>query len=83
MKTAYKLYTYDVWGNQQDGYEVNDIYAQPIVVHLPDSPTNRQINRALHARGLVWEEDYADGSTLYAETKRGRPICELRRVEGL
>jgi hypothetical protein len=28
MTRVYKLYTYDVWGNRKDGYNVNDLYPQ-------------------------------------------------------
>ncbi len=31
MGTTWKLWTYDVWGNKQDGYEVNDRYSHGVV----------------------------------------------------
>jgi hypothetical protein len=39
------------------------------------TPTERQLALAVGERGLVWsgEPDY----TLYGETLRGKPVCEL------
>jgi len=86
----YTFWTYDVWGNARDGWEVNDRYKHGEVsirckaetfnagtehefTHY--GPTDRQLSRAVGGRGLQWdgEADY----TMHAETKRGKPVCEL------
>jgi hypothetical protein len=86
----YTLRVYDVWGNYQDGFTVNDAYESGEIrircrAHVYNAgtpnevveytPTERQLSRAVGERGLVWsgESDY----TLYAETLRGKPVCEL------
>ena len=82
----FNLYTYDLWGNDEDGYTVNDVYYQGVVT-IPARldpqtgtyhVTDRQINRAIGARGLTWDGD--EETVLYATDKRGNPVCELRRI---
>lgn len=43
--TTWKPFTYDVWGNKRDGYEVNDRYGHPeieircrVQTHNPGTP---------------------------------------------
>lgn len=91
MKTktmTFKLYTYDVWGNSRDGFEVNDRYSNGMVtIRVKESkynvgtpqefssfhPTNLQLSRAVGAKGLEWDGE--SDYTLYAALKRnGRPI---------
>lgn len=31
IKTTWKIRTYDVWGNEDDGFEVNDVYGGALV----------------------------------------------------
>ena len=52
-----KLYDYDVWGNDKDGYEVNDIYAalvgydlfhaENVYIDVLESDTDKQIVQKL------------------------------------
>ena len=96
MKTQiqqYKLWTYDVWGNARDGFEVNDRYGQGIITirvketiynqgtpqEFSDySPTDLQLSRAVGACGLEWDGE--SDYTLYATCARsGKPVCELDR----
>lgn len=82
MKTLkFWLHTYDVWGNPEDGFWVNDRHMRQAVITIrcKDSPTNRQLSRAIGIRGAEWsgEDDY----TLYATDKNsGEPLCELERI---
>jgi hypothetical protein len=41
--------------------------------------SDRQLNRAIGARGLTWDGD--DEYVLYAADRKGNPVCELRRVK--
>ena len=80
----FHLHTYDVWGNPEDGYQVNDRYMRRAVIEIKlrpgkDYPTDLQLNRAIGLRNVEWsgESDY----TLYAESKlTGEPLCELERI---
>lgn len=88
----YQIWTYDVLGNEEDGYEVNDrrkqhtadIVCQPELMNpgTPHkgvfySPTPSQLNKAVAATApLDWEGE--DDHTLYATCpKTGYPAGEL------
>jgi len=76
----YKLYTYDVWGNARDGFQVNDVYPQPTTIEVSEYTSDRAINRRLGFNGLEWDGE--PGYVLYATIKRnGCPACELRAIE--
>lgn len=87
---VYRLWTYDVWGNARDGYEVNDrrdcgtvtirCRRETFNAGTPHefhtwNPTDRQLTRAVGGRGLVWDGE--SDHVLHAETGRGRPVWEL------
>ena len=83
---AYKLYTYDVWGNEEDGYEVNNVYATDRVIYLPSDPSDKDILDALRRAGEIRKGvrsnlvqiEGESGYTLYISYKH-RPEMELRR----
>jgi len=80
-KMKYQLYTYEIWGNSRDGYQVNDVYRQSVIIEVDETTSDRAINRRLSAQGVVWDGEF--GYTLYGSAKRdGRPVCELRAIEG-
>lgn len=91
MTNKYKLYLYDVWGNPNDGYELNDIYAATItldgspfnvssvVIELPENATDYRINRALKCRGITWENLGEDDYHGYIK-RNGKPFGELRLI---
>lgn len=90
----FKLWTYDVWGNARDGFEVNDRYSHGYVtikckredfnVGTPYefstyNPTDRQLSRAAGFSRVEWD---GDGESFYAEARsNGRPIGELIKEE--
>lgn len=82
----YRLWTYDIWGNAKDGYEVNDRYRQGIVA-LPKDATDDEVIACLQDNGDVkkgirrefLEIEGESGHTIYI-TYKGRPEMELERV---
>lgn len=90
----YRLYSYELWGNRRDGFEVNNIFdtghefdiavrgevmnAGTMDEFVSFSPSDLQINRALGDRGLVYDGEAED--TLCAENKYGDPVQEIRFV---
>lgn len=89
---VFEFWTYDVWGNRREGYEVNDRRQHGTVairckletfnIGTPHefttyNPSDRQLSRAVNGMGLSWEGQ--DGA-YYAETKYGKPVCELIEV---
>ena len=90
----YRLWTYDVWGNAREGFDVNDRFAHGYVSikckrkdfnigteqQFSDwEPTDRQLSRAAGFLRCIWE---GQEGTYYAEaTSNGRPIGELDEEE--
>lgn len=90
----FRLWTYDVWGNEEDGYEVNNRFSTGTVLEFKvkgtvqnaGTPsefigyylTSSRINRALGCTGVTWEGD--NDFTVYGERPSDRyPECELVR----
>src|SRR5947209_18704692 len=78
----YSLWSYDVWGNAKDGFEVNDRFRCGIVVikckktihnagtlheFVSYDPTDMQLSRAAGVRGVKWDGITDEG--LYATAK--------------
>ena len=97
MKTKlrkFRVWTYDVWGNARDGFDVNDRYKHGVVeircrrevfnAGTPREfetydPTDIQLSRAAQVVGAEWE---GNGGVYYATAKRnGRPLGELVEEE--
>lgn len=92
ISTSWYLYTYDVWGNPKDGYEVNDrFYQGEVLLQLKPQiynantnhmfvaayPTTSQIRKAI---GLdrTHLELHGDDTRIYINRKRdGKPLAEL------
>lgn len=91
IETTWELRTYDVWGNADDGYEVNDSYNMGEVKlrlkletqnagteHEFQSayPTDRQIRRLFGVRCRI--ETGGDGTHITIDRERdGYPIGEM------
>jgi len=81
----YKLYTYDLWGNKKDGYEINDLYPSNISLDIgPDDSdeiiikkVRKEMIKKPHTKSFTIYGDYAD--RIYVEL-RGVPLYELRPV---
>jgi hypothetical protein len=87
---TFRLWSYDVWGNARDGFDVNDRYKHGVFTikckrevfnsgtpheFASYEPTDRQLSRAASICGASW--DGCEG-VFYAEKKsNGMPICEL------
>ncbi len=87
----YSLWSFDVWGNAKDGFEVNDRFRCGTVticckatVHnagtahefVSYDPTDRQLSRAAGVSRVEW--DGISDEEFYANLKsNGKPVCEL------
>lgn len=93
IKTTWEIATYDVWGNEKDGYEVNDVYRRGEVElelepqtanagtpqeFVHASPTDKQIREALGIKPRVQIDTDGDDLTIYVNHKStGYPFGEL------
>lgn len=94
ITTTWELWTYDVWGNEQDGFEVNDKYRSgafdfPLEVKtynagtpqefVSANPTDEQIVSILGINCAI--ETDGDDLTIYVNrASNGKPICELHCI---
>ncbi len=81
----YTLLTYDVWGNEKDGYEVNNTFSTGTTIELPTNASDKDIKRALRSYypNIMNAKLKIEGDdTLICidrDTQRcTRPLCELR-----
>ena len=85
---TYNVHGLDVWGNEKDGFEVNDVYPSRGRVKIHDDASDAEVVRVLKAEGLIdrnirfksvevdWNER---GYEIYInEARSGRPVYELR-----
>lgn len=91
LPTTWTLRTYDVWGNPEYGYEVNDVYsAGEVELRIPQTrynigtpqefigafPTDRQIKLAFGVNCRIDVD--GDDVTVYVNRQRdGYPIGEM------
>lgn len=85
----FRVYTYDIWGNEEGGFEVNDIFMTSEYVTLSDNMTDAEILHALEEEGIIisgidHEKVEIDGEFDYALyfSYDDRPEFELRRIRG-
>lgn len=92
LETVWEVWTYDVWGNARDGWDVNDRSCQDREYHIRipietcnpgtpaefdcASPTDRQI-RAIFGIRCRFETDGDDTSIDVTRARDGYPIGEL------
>ena len=88
MKYALVNY-FDVWGNEKDGWEINNQCVEFDDLHISEDATEKNILDFLVMLGFLSTSDrrkiridmntYAEAMEIYA-VKGNRPIASLRRV---
>lgn len=85
----YDVISLDVWGNEKDGFEINNAYHTGRTVALPVNPTLDQTLRALraagefdrtaHRRTIAWSPEVEHGSEdlTVIRRKTGKPLLTL------
>ena len=74
----YEIYDYDVWGNEEDGYEVNDVVPTGIFIYTDASKASICKKLGLDAPYKM-DVDYNEDS-IYIDYD-GNPYCELRKKD--
>ncbi len=93
IDTVWEVWTYDVWGNARDGYDVNDRccicrkYEMRLLVEVNNAdtvsefksayPTEKQIREALGLRRIQLDLDGGDTTIYVNASKDGYPCGEL------
>jgi hypothetical protein len=87
---VYEWINYDVWGNAEDGFEVNDKHRSGVELAIPDEATDVQILAALREAGVfnnkattktVDIDGEGDGVFYFEDAKNGKPLGELMAKE--
>lgn len=90
--TTYDLIDYfDVWGNEEDGWEVNNLSREENFINITDDATDEDIIDGLinagylqrQAKGKISVEDYGDGFIELFVTETGEPVCRLEESRGV
>lgn len=83
-KPAWRWISYDVWGNSEDGWDVNAAYPTSVVYRLSEDATDETILKT------IWEDDadkveiesWSSDQCVYFTCKEtGEPLGEIRRIE--
>jgi len=89
----YRLFTYDLWGNEEDGYDVNDIFASEITIDIGPNDYDETIINKIRAAMPVQQLKRRHRSKYFRIeggetpecfiwiTYKGVPFCELRPEE--
>ena len=86
----YRLINYDVWGNQNDGFEINNQFYTNDYVEIPKGASDAEIISILKDEGIIKkgarkesiEIEGDEGYTLrFTHRPTGRPEFELRADE--
>lgn len=83
-KPAWRWISYDVWGNQEDGWDVNAAYPTSVVYRISEHATNETILKT------VWEDDAekvelewssVEDTIFFSAKETSEPLGEIRRIE--
>jgi len=86
---TWKIITYDVWGNEEDGYEVNQAFYSGAEIELPPEPSDEHVRSALVQAGYLrkgiqlrtLDFDGDDGLIQIKRKRDGRPLLEIQVQE--
>ena len=84
LPVRYQFYRYDVWGNAEDGWQVNDSYEDGDIVYKSDDKDDLEMLKQIYPEArislLEVDNNCSDESTIYIDYKTGEPFGEFRRV---
>lgn len=85
-----RLVTYDVWGNTQDGFWVNQVFPTETVVDFPKGTDDEKLIGILKEKGILTEkannekiaiDGEEDLVLFFTDSEKGMPLFELRNIE--
>ncbi len=88
MREKWQIADLDVWGNEKEGFEVNNVFRLDVYIELPEDFTKADIVKALKLVGYLKKHVQnrqvtmdGDENFIYLEqTKNGCPVCYLYKV---
>lgn len=76
--TKYEIFDYDVWGNEEDGYSVNDV--MPTGAFIFTDTSKSSICKKLGLDDPYKIDIYVNEDSIYIDYD-GNPYCELRKID--
>ena len=84
MTDNWELITYDIWGNESDGWEVNNSFRTGRLIELDESITDNELEELVFNElgfiGTVDNSQSFNDCIYFADESNGCPLFELRRV---
>ena len=77
--TKYEIFDYDVWGNDEEGYSVNDVMPTGIIIYTDTSKSSLCKKLGLDDPYKIDVDDTNEG-VIYV-VYEGRFYCELREID--
>ena len=76
--TKYEIFDYDVWGNEEEGYDVNDVMPTGIIIYTDTSKSS--ICKKLGLDDPYKIDVYYSEDVIYVNYNY-KPYCELRKKD--
>ena len=76
--TKYEIFDYDIWGNEEEGYSVNDVIPTGIFIFTDTSKSS--ICKKLGLDDPYKIDVYVNENYIYIDYD-GNPYCELRKKD--
>ena len=84
MVDNWELITYDIWGNESDGWEVNQSFRTGNRIEFDESIADKELEElVLKELGMIGTVDNSQSFNdciYFADESNGCPLFELRRV---
>lgn len=77
--TKYEIIAYDVWGNEEEGYNVNDVMPTGTVIYTDTSKASICKKLGLDDPYKI-DADATHEGVIYIDYD-GKPYCELRKID--
>ena len=74
----YEIFDYDVWGNDEEGYSVNDVIPTGVIIYTDTSKSS--ICKKLGLDDPYKIDVSVNEDAIYIDYD-GNPYCELRKVD--
>ena len=74
----YEIFDYDVWGNEEEGYSVNDVITTGIIIYTDTSKSS--ICKKLGLDDPYKLDVYYSEDVIYVNYNY-KPYCELRKID--
>jgi hypothetical protein len=83
MKPAWRWISYDVWGNQEDGWDVNAAYPTSVVYRLSEDASDEAILKTVWeacADKVKLEWSSVEDTIFFSAKETSEPLGEIRRI---